>query len=338
MFRCKGTYSDPAKSIVVLSKMQSPTRDLYLVDRLKTAKLPVHYWSLGEKSQYDLEGAFVIIVRYVDRKSMAALLKAKDKIAGVAYLMDDDIAGSCTDASLPKHYRFVMAQFWARWRQQLQVLASELWLSSDVLVDVCGGGERIDPWVEPFPLPKERFSGDGNGRVRIACHTSKTHRGDLIWLSSIIAEVQRRCDHTDVEIIGDRKAIRHYRGLPRVTAMSSMSWTAYKDYVSSAPRVDIGLVPVSESRFNRARSWAKYIDVTRWGAVGVYSQNSAYDSVVEHEVNGLLISNDDPENWVDTIVKLSTDYAYRTDIAQRIGIPTNVNTPSSLSWLCSIVP
>jgi len=325
-FFCKGRYSHPIKCVVVLSKKQSPTRDLYLNERLKAARVPVYYWSLGEPLQFDLDGAYVIVVRYIDGPAMSALTQARKALAGVAYLLDDDIQGAWRDQSLPKHYRFLMAHFWWRWHGLLEELSSELWLSSDMLARQYNAGERIDPIVTPFPLPRDRQANKTDTIVKIAYHGSKTHRADLLWLRDIIAEVQTKCSHTEVEIVGDRKAKKWFRGIPRTKTLGVLPWQVYCNHVSNK-RVDIGLVALLDTPFNRCRSWNKYLDVAKWGAVGVFSKFSNYAAVVEHEINGLLISNNDPQAWVDAIVRLSNDKAYRHGLMQNIDMPHNVQTP-----------
>lgn len=332
-FVCKGKYSSTIKSVVVLAKKRSPTRDIYLSERLKSAQVPVHQWFLGEPAPCDLAGAFVIIVRYVDGASVRALAHAHEQLAGVAYLLDDDIRGAWKDAALPKHYRLIMGFFWAQWRRSLELLTSELWLSSDALVEKYGHSVRIDPMVAPFPLPRERL-GANDKTVRIACHGSKTHRADLRWLRNVIVDVQARCDHTEVEIIGDSKAVKYFKGIPRTTAFGALSWDDYRQHVENS-RIDIGLVPLLDTPFNRARSWAKYLDVARLGAVGVFSDCAVYNSVVEHGKNGLLISNADTDGWGDGIVRLCTDAAYRQRLVKNIDLPQVVHSPSVFKKICN---
>ncbi|MCF8468313.1 MAG: hypothetical protein K9G33_13000, partial [Sneathiella sp.] len=288
-FLCQGLYSSPLQSVVVLSKKQSPTVDQYLTERLKSARIPVYYWHLGHPPPCAMEGAFVIVVRYINKAASTVLLREKDKLSGVAYLLDDDIRDASKDPSLPKHYRLLMGHFWRRWSGQLQRLASELWVCSDHLRIIYGAEHRIDPFPSPFPLPRERSIRRQPHSVRICYHATKTHREDLRWLLPIVTEVQAQCPFSEFEIIGDRKSIKQFRHIPRLQAFAPFEWNDYQKHASSS-LFDIGLSPLTETVFNQSRSWVKYLDNARLGAVGIYSAKaSVYQAVVRHGENGLLV-------------------------------------------------
>jgi len=65
----------------------------------------------------------------------------------------------------------------------------------------------------------------------------------------------------------------------------------------------LGLAPCFDSAFNRARSHTKLFDITRVGAVGIYSEGLPYQGKVIDGQTGLLVPNDS-RLWIEAISKL----------------------------------
>ena len=118
------------------------------------------------------------------------------------------------------------------------------------------------------------------------------------------------CDERMVfEIVGGRDVYRLYRGLSRVNVVHPMKWPAYQAFLSTPGR-HIGLAPLLDLPFNRARSCTKFFDFTRCGAVGIYSSNGACAEVVRHGVDGLIVKLEQ-EAWVTAILNLVRDEPLR---------------------------
>ncbi|MDP2124477.1 MAG: hypothetical protein Q8J92_08850 [Parvibaculum sp.] len=303
-------------------------------ERLRRSTLPVHFWSLGERPPVPLDDAFVIVVRYVDAASLAALENAKSSLAGVAYLLDDDVAAAIGDRYLPLHYRLYMMHFWARYARRIGILANELWVSSDVLARryaTAGNVHRIDPAPERFALPNARPTNE-TADVSVFYHGQKTHRADRQWLRDVIAPVLDECSSCRFEIVGGRHAGRYYAGLPRVTVLPPMPWPEYWRR-SEATRLDIGLAPLVSTPFNAARSWIKYLDIARFGAVGIFAAGEPYESVVQDGYNGILRSPDNKLAWSEALIDLLRDSTLRRRLAGAIGWPTEIKTPPMLKRL-----
>jgi hypothetical protein len=88
-----------------------------------------------------------------------------------------------------------------------------------------------------------------------------------------------------------------------------MTWPQYLAYTQSR-KADIGLAPLLPSRFNAARGATKWMDYTRMGAVGIYTDVAPYSDHVHHANDGLLLPNT-PELWVQQILELASDPAKR---------------------------
>jgi hypothetical protein len=94
-----------------------------------------------------------------------------------------------------------------------------------------------------------------------------------------------------------------------------MNWPDYQSFIITN-RYDIGLAPQLENAFNDARSYTKFLDITRSGAVGIYARDSASASVVSHNQNGLIVTMEQ-KKWVDAILKLAGDRKSISDMHDR---------------------
>jgi glycosyltransferase involved in cell wall biosynthesis len=144
---------------------------------------------------------------------------------------------------------------------------------------------------------------------RVFYHGTASHDAEKRWLRPIVAEAVRRDDRLVFEIIGGQRVNRLYRGLPRVSVVHQMTWSAYQAFIAFPGR-HIGLAPLLDSPFNRARSYTKFFDITHCGAVGIYSPNGACAEVVRHGMDGLLVELEE-EAWVEAILSLVRDEPLR---------------------------
>lgn len=78
---------------------------------------------------------------------------------------------------------------------------------------------------------------------------------------------------------------------------------------------DLGIVPLSDLRFNRAKSNVKYLEYAVSGIPAIFSRVEAYAGL-SHGDTGLLAEND-PDAWKEEIIRLTEDEDMRTRIAAR---------------------
>ena len=84
-----------------------------------------------------------------------------------------------------------------------------------------------------------------------------------------------------------------------------MNWETF--LLDTANRkIDLILVPLFDSQFNKCRSPVKFFDIARLNSVGIYSNVEPYRDFIRAEIDGKLLSNDQNE-WLDAIDDLLED-------------------------------
>ncbi len=106
--------------------------------------------------------------------------------------------------------------------------------------------------------------------------------------------------------------IPELQGMAGYTHHDFMPATEYPRLLSDL-RIDIGLAPLYDTDFNRARSDIKYLEYSATGAATIASPIVPYQDVPTY--GGILVEENTPEAWTTAIMRLVDDEALR----QRIG-------------------
>jgi len=293
--------SDRPASVCVVERGHNPSTDYYVRSRVEALGVPI----VDEPQA----GSLVVIVRYLDSGWKKRIEEKRDKLAGVAYFMDDDLfdIGAITTPPLP----YAARMMWLAWRHKdwLKKMGAQLWVSTPYLA------KKYRDWnpqlVEPAPL-----AGLLERRpvVRVFYHGTGLHRKEIQWLAPVIAKVQKRLDNTTFEVFGRGAVERLYRRIPRTTVLHPTSWDSFRDHCAGKT-FHVGLAPLLPHAFNAGRGYTKFYDIVRCGAAGIYSNVEPFASFVRHERDGLLVDND-PAAWVEAIERLAADAALRQRIAE----------------------
>lgn len=310
-------YADQRiERIVVLHRGSNPSTDFYLRSRLTAPGFPpVEYVDIetrpGDRGGIlpgCAGGVFVIVCRYISPGWLKALEEARPRLAGLAFFLDDDLPAMLADRSLPLRYRYRIWQRYARHVERLSALASQLWVATPALENRYReqGAKLLPPLYIDSPA-------QGEPMIRYFYHGTAAHEAEQRFLAGVVREVQRRDSRMLFEIIGGHDTRKLFRGIERVVVLHPMDWPGYLAY-SSATRQDIGLAPLFESAANAARSHSKVYDITRSGAVGIYSRRTPYADFIRDGEDGVLLP-DDAGQWVETILDLAANAGRRRAMA-----------------------
>ena len=250
----------------------------------------------------------MVIVRYVPPAWCDFIQKAHQSGIRIVYFVDDDVLDERVVERLPRQYAKRVRRDALDQRALIERVSDEFWVSSQYLAD------KYQQWGAHVVRPKVTFSVQ-DATVWVCYHgTYETHRSEIDWLFSVMQQVQHNNDNTRFELSGDSSIYKRYRLMPRVSILHPMPWPNYLNYASSVKR-DIGLVPLLPNEFNAARGPTKFFDMTRLGAVGIYSDVEPYSSFIRHGVDGFLLPNQ-AESWVELILSLSKDKELREQMLQ----------------------
>lgn len=284
--------------IYVVEEQANPSSDFFVLPALSRQEGGVTRLGASDlPAAAELQGAMVVFVRYVP-PAWASLVEAmRPQLARLVFFMDDDVLDWSASKGTPLRYRLKLARL-AAWRKGwLKRMGAELWVSTPWLQT------KYATWpprlIYPAPL-----GGVGDCR-RIFYHGTASHGAEIRWLRPVLEAALGRDERLVFEIVGGQDVYRLYRGLERVNVIHPMKWPAYQALLAMPGR-HVGLSPQLDLPFNRARSYTKFFDITRCGAVGVYSNGSACAEVVGHGVDGLVVPLD-VAAWAEAILQLAGD-------------------------------
>ncbi|CAM4091765.1 Glycosyltransferase involved in cell wall biosynthesis [Bordetella tumulicola] len=327
---------------LVLQQNNNPSTDYYIRSRLEETGLPVSYKDLDQDTPHfgDLApGTGVVIVRYLNARWVAALRTHRSQLSYVAYFMDDDLLHPKHWAGLPRSYIKKLQKYCGAFIPDIRALASAYWFSTQTLQDRYQF--KVMQVIPPRPLPLGVDNTplplrplDVQSPVQMFYHGSATHQAELDWLHPIVERLLYQCPDLHFEVIGNHAVNLQFRDLPRTRVLHPMSWHSYISHCQTI-NGHIGLAPLLPSSFNEGRSHSKIYDITRCGAIGVYSTPSAYTNAIVHGEDGLLLKNE-PDLWVQTIAELVENRArlnaLRTAAHARHSTPV-IETPTLMQTL-----
>lgn len=300
-----GMLLPPGVDVFLVEEQANPSTDYFVLPACTGDGRRVHRYGFAELPPAEaLRGAFVVFVRYLPAAWRERVAAMRASLAGVALFMDDDLLDPGASRGMPWRYRYKLYRLAARHREWLRQQQVRVWVSTPWLEQKYAG------W-DPLRIPPQALASRPPVR-RVFYHGSASHDAEVRWLRAVMEQVLCTDQRIVFEIIGGRDVQRLYRGLPRVTVVHPMKWLAYQAFMDMPGR-QIGLAPLVDLPFNRARSCTKFFDITRCGAVGLYTEATYCASVVRHGIDGLVLPLH-PDAWAESILALLADEPRRLEL------------------------
>jgi hypothetical protein len=324
------------------SYRNSPTLDIYFREPLKDliasrafvhAKRPIR--RIGPNA-FVCNGRAVII-RYATRGELSQIRKSG--ISEVFYVVDDDFFQLAEETSLPDDYRGRLQRFADTILPDILEISDTIVSPSRVILDRFEG-RNCEELAPAYLFLCHDFSHfDGEGAIAAVFPGTRSHINDLAAIAPAIEQALAAHEQLTLTTFlggyGDALLGRH----PRVRNLKPQSWGQYRRTMATG-RFHLALVPYAESAFNRARSINKMHDVAAFGAAGLFSDRRPSSEVINHNENGLLLS-DDAQDWTNAIGHLIVERGdarrlavANVDESRRLGDPARVRD----FWLSHLFP
>ncbi|MFA0813006.1 glycosyltransferase family 1 protein [Microbulbifer epialgicus] len=291
---------------LIVEEGPNPSTDYFILPFLTDMRVSVERVNFHELANEErLQDSNLIFVRYLPFKWQSLLNKNLEKISGIYFFIDDDLFDWQAFSSMPFRYQAKIFRYsWLRQRW-LKSVGAQLWVSTHYLQN------KYVKWAPKLIKPKPLIDST-ESCLTVFYHGSASHQEDIQWLRPVIQEVLKHNPRLTFEVIGNASINRLFGSMPRVQVLHPMNWPNYLSMLQKPGRT-IGLAPLLDLPFNRARSHTKFFDITQAGAVGIYAAGDIYEKVVYHRKNGLLLAMD-PALWVDGILSLAEDDALRESL------------------------
>ncbi|NEV61128.1 glycosyltransferase family 4 protein [Thiorhodococcus minor] len=288
----------------LVEERANPSSDFFVLPVVRSSGRPIVRCDfLDTPHAAELRNATVIFVRYVPRRWARLVASVRDSLSQLIFFMDDDLLDFAAARGMPLRYRLKLAHLATLRRRWLRDQGAMLWVSTPYLY------EKYADWRPRLVQPVLSQPPGPDDLVQVFYHGSASHAAEIDWLYPVMAAALSAEPRLTFEIIGTKKINRRYRRLPRTTVVHPMSWPTYQAFIRTPSR-QIGLAPLLDRPFNRARSCTKLLDITRAGAVGIFSPGPVCADVVEHGVNGWMAPLDS-DAWVEAILLLTRDSELR---------------------------
>ena len=318
-----------APKIILLSDGARPTEDIYFLKsavpflkkhhdfqilRFNCNSAVMSSWMLRLPQ---FKNAHLIIVRSIPSKSLSFLEQNRYGFSSITYIIDDDFSAALADdvqSTLPDVYIQKISRLYQIQRRIL-ALANTVVASCEFLrlkLSFAHDNVQLLPPSFLHNLPKlQHFHGDAS---QIVYPGTRAHSFDLAMIIPALKQINAEPkNHRDISVscMLGRHLPESLKGQPFIQNQPAMTWHQFFSLQKSR-RFHIGLAPLMETSFNRGKSWNKLLDITAFGAVGVFSDRAPYKDIVRDGLNGLLV-DDDSQSWEESLRRL---LAYPADTLQ----------------------
>jgi glycosyltransferase involved in cell wall biosynthesis len=167
--------------------------------------------------------------------------------------------------------------------------------------------------------------------VRIGWSGSNFHEGDLDCVIDALITVAKRPDVQLVFFGWIPERIQRETPAGRLEVHPFVPTNSYY-HALAALRLDIGLAPLRDNRFNEAKSNLKYLEYSMFKVPTVASPVYPYTRTITDGENGILVKKNRHQEWLRQLTRLVEDRAERERLArnayatvrERFHLKTNV--------------
>jgi hypothetical protein len=247
------------------------------------------------------ERTVIFIVRYLTDAVLKWIEKNRVKIEKIYYLMDDDLFDLKGLKELPLRYAWKIFNKALRFKSWIikntQILVSNSYLKEKY--------QQYNPFVlPPYPayLDLDKLSLNPIFTKPVCFyHATTSHKKEFFWLKDLLESLQQ--EDLLFELVVDKKLANLYRGLKNVWVVNTLKWQEYLQFSSLNYR-HIGFALLLDSPFNKGRSYVKFFNIMRSGAVGIYSEHFPLARLIKEFQAGVVLPME-VEVWKSAVLELA---------------------------------
>jgi len=162
------------------------------------------------------------------------------------------------------------------------------------------------------------YIGSPDDKKRIFWQGSSTHDEDWEECFDAVKEVMSKRSDVILLLMGFLPSqveaeLEEPEFKGRVEFLSGVNVEEYFNIIKHI-RADVGLTPLKDNEFNRAKSCIKWMENSMIGMPTVSSNVVPYSNVIEHEKNGFLCNTKD--EWVECMIKCLDNERIRKGIVE----------------------
>jgi len=248
------------------------------------------------------EKTVIFIVRYLTDEVLKWIEKNRVKIEKIYYLMDDDLFDLKGLKEVPLRYAWKIFNKALRFKSWIikntQILVANSYLKEKY--------QQCNPFVlPPYPAYIDLDKLSLNPVItKPVCfyHATASHKKEFFWLKDLLESLQQ--EDLLFELVVDKKIANLYHGLKNVWVVNTMKWQEYLQFSSLNYR-HIGFAFLFDSPFNKGRSYVKFFNIMRSGAVGIYSEHFPLAKRIKEFQAGVVLPME-IEVWKSAILELAS--------------------------------
>lgn len=153
--------------------------------------------------------------------------------------------------------------------------------------------------------------------IRIGYMGSHTHDSDLILVKKVIENLKKKFAKKNkkisFDIIGGMSEKVNWIN-PITIPQNKSQYPQFVKWLKKTVNWDIAIAPLADTNINQSKSEIKYLEYTGLGLAVVYSDIGPYHEIIKNENNGLLVQENDPNQWEEQIHKLLHNSELRSKI------------------------
>lgn len=187
------------------------------------------------------------------------------------------------------------------------------WWHAPSSIDVIPNGVDLDLFGR---YAKTSYPTD---KVVIGWTGAAAHLEDLRIIKDVITKLLE--DHSNVTfLLGGWLDSPFFNDIPE-DRIIRVPWTNdLREHYQTLSKIDIGLCPLSDIKFNKGKSNLKAIELSAMGVVPVCSKVYPYEQTITDGTNGFLVDTN-PKTWYNTISTLIKDH----DLRKRVSLAAQEN-------------